>query len=216
MQRMAVLALAVVAAAGVGPACTGESDPLAASAAAPPLAAAAPPLATGVHGLFVARPFRLAEPYANRWRADGGAIRSGWLVVLEVDRALVEPRSELEPVLYAGDSVVERINHGHASGHVIGVVPGAAPLDATPFWFGEPGLPERVTAASLARERVAAERAGVRAFGAEELAAARARGGDPLELADHGALRREAARLIRAWSPEERELAEGILAPPVR
>lgn len=139
------------------------------------------PADLGVRELVRALPFTLAEPYPNDWRADGGPIAGGYLVVLRVDPERARPTQDVHPVLYAGGEVLERVNHGD-SGVVVGIVPGpvagGAPqvdLGATPFWFGAPELPERVDRARIASERASAERAGLRAPRATEVTRARAR-----------------------------------------
>jgi hypothetical protein len=50
-------------------------------------------------------------------------------------------------------------------------------------------------------------------FDAAEITAARERGGASLRVADRVGLDREVARLILAYSPKQRELAEDLLVP---
>jgi hypothetical protein len=178
--------------------------------------AAPTPAPGGVHGLVYARRFALAEPYAHDWRAEPVDVQAGWLLVLEVDRALATPRNEAEPVLYGGAETLERVSSGQGSGRLVAILPGDADLASTPFWFGAPELPERVTGAMLASARAEAEAAGVRPFGAEAVAAALAAGGETLVLPGRGELRRAAAELVLAHSPDEVDLAQGILAPLAR
>src|SRR5262249_10013944 len=78
-----------------------------------------------VKDILYLRPFTLKTPYRNDWSKERGMVSTGVLVVLEVDPALVIPRNDLEPVLYAGNVVVQRLNHGDQSGRVIGIIPAA-------------------------------------------------------------------------------------------
>lgn len=180
---------------------------------AAPAPAAAP---GGVQGLVYARPFALAEAYAHDWRAEPVDVHGGWLLVLDVAPELSVPRDEAEPVLYGGGQTLERIGTGQGSGRLVAILPGDADLASTPFWFGAPQLPERLTGAMLASARAEAEAAGVRPFGAEAVAAAEKAGGEPLVLPGRTELRQAAAELVLAHSPGEEDLARGILAPLVR
>lgn len=97
---------------------------------------------------------------------------TGVLVVLEVDPAYVDPRDAvINPVLYAGDVTVIRLNHGNRSGRVIGIIPGDVNLATAPIWFGSPQLPERLTESIIQSERERAEKAGVRAFPSARISA---------------------------------------------
>src|SRR5262249_17856509 len=89
--------------------------------------AVASPL-TAVRDILHAQPFTLAKPYRNDWSKDHALVTSGLLLVLQVDPALVAPRNAAEPILYAGNRAVQRLNHGDQSGRVIGIVPGIASL----------------------------------------------------------------------------------------
>ena len=192
-------------------------------------AAAAPPAedaerAGGVLAILSARPFVAERGWPHDWRRERPNVDAGWLVVLEVDRDLVRPRQVAEPVLYAGATTAERVNHGHAGGRVVAIVPSARGADgrpaldlaATELWFGTPELPERVDAATCARERAEALAAGVRPFSSEHVGRALARGGALLELGRREDLDALAGALVLEHSPEERDLAEGLMLPPVR
>ncbi|MEO1087127.1 MAG: hypothetical protein AAFY88_23065, partial [Acidobacteriota bacterium] len=74
------------------------------------------------------QPFELERSFDFAWRREQPKVRSGLLVVLRVDRGLVTPRNALEPVLYAGDQTVQRLNQGHESGIVVGIIPGQPDL----------------------------------------------------------------------------------------
>ena len=198
------LALALVASAACG-----RTEPSVAAADVPPRTGA-------VRGLVWARPFTLADPYVHRWRAEKPEVQTGWLLVLEVDPSYVEPHQEAMPVLLCGDQTVECVNFGQPSGNVVAIVP--APVDDTAMtlWFGPAELPERVDAAWIADARAHASTAELVTFTAAELAAARRRGGLPLEISDRVELDREIARLILKYSPSERELAESLLVPVLK
>jgi len=187
-----------------------------------PAAPTAPPARWGpVRGIVYARPFALAEPYVHEWRLEKPAVNGGWLVVLEVDPQYVEPRQVAMPVLMVGGETVECLNFGYESGRVVGIVPAALDerglpaldLASSPAWFATAELPERVDAAWIAAERARARPEDVATFTDAEIAAARARGGELLQVADRVQLDREAAALIIAHAPSEHERAEGLLVP---
>lgn len=180
---------------------------------APPLE---PPARAGaVKGLLFAEPFRLALPYAHAWRLESPQVDSGWLVVLEVEREVVVPRQLAEPVLYVGDQTAERVNRGDVAGRLVAIVPGDLDPAVDPAWFGTPELPERVDAATVARELAAARAALVPPLLRAPLTRPGAVGRGVVELAGRTALERYAAELVLQWAPEERELAQGLLAPLV-
>jgi hypothetical protein len=182
------------------------------SSAAPELSAI---VRTGsVRGLLSARPFTVAQPYAHAWRREKPAVSGGWLLVLDVDPAMTEPHQAAMPVLLVGNETAECVNSGQPSGHVVVVVPTPElDLARAPAWFGPPELPERVDSSWIATARAHAPAQDLVTFTAAEIAAARRRGGAPLQAASRIDLDREAARLILEHSPEERELAEGLLVP---
>ena len=168
-------------------------------------AAALPPTPAPVKNILLVRPFTLGRPYLYDWSAEKLTVQSGLLVVLEVDPALVVARDSLEPVLYAGDVPVQRLNHGSASGRVIGIIPGNVNLAATPIWFGAPGLPGRITAEMARAARSKAERAEIRPFPANKIAAVTR---PAVSAPDLTALLRDvAAALVEQYSPQEKDLA---------
>lgn len=159
-----------------------------------------------VKDIVYAQPFTLAKGYVNHWSKKRELVSSGVLVVLDVDPSLVEPRDALEPVLYAGNTAVQRLNHGEKSGRVIGIVPNVSDLAGSPIWFGAPGLPERVTAETVHAERARAEQSGIRPFVAEKV---RSVTRPPAAVADLAALLRDqVAALVIEYSPQEKDLAE--------
>jgi hypothetical protein len=167
---------------------------------------AIPPRPAAVRNILYVQRFTLAKPYTYDWSKERLLVSSGLLVVLEVDPALVVRRDSLEPVLYAGDVPVQRLNHGDESGRVIGIIPGSPDLSTTPIWFGAPGLPGRVTADMARSERARAERADVRPFSAEKIAGV---SHPPATATDLTALLRDvAAQLVLQYSPQEKQLAD--------
>lgn len=172
----------------------------------PACAAAIPPAPAPVKNILVVRPFKLGRPYVYDWSAQKFKVDSGLLVVLEVDRELVIARDDLEPVLYAGDIPVQRLNHGGESGRVIGIIPANVDLATTPLWFGAPGLPGRITAEIARSERAKAERAEIRPFSAEKIAAVTLPAVTAPDLST--LLREVAAPLVDQYSPQEKSLAD--------
>jgi hypothetical protein len=173
--------------------------------------AAAPPTAKPVKDILYARPFTLVKGYRNDWSKARELVSSGVLIVLEVDPLLVVPRNAAEPVLYAGDTPVQRLNHADKSGRLIGIVPGKADLAGAPIWFGASGLPERVTAETARAERARAEQSGIRPFTTEKV---RSVTRPPVSAEDLAALLRDhAAALVIEYSPQEKDLADAWRLP---
>jgi hypothetical protein len=170
-----------------------------------------PSATTPVKDILYAAPFTLQTPYRNDWSKERAMASMGVLVVLEVDPAVVVPRDALEPVLYAGDVTVYRLNHGHTSGRVVGIIPGNVNLSTAPIWFGSPQLPERVTADMVRSERARAEKAGVRPFPAGKISGVLHPAVAAIDLA--ALLRDAAAQLIYQYSPQEKELADSWRLP---
>jgi hypothetical protein len=135
-------------------------------------------------------------------------------VVLEVDPAYVIPRDTLQPVLFAGNVAIHRLNQGDKSGRVIGIVPGDVDLATVPIWFGTPQLPERLTPALIDSERALAARAGVRAFGRAKIAAVTRPRLTAADLAS--LLRTTGAELVLQYSPQEKALAESWRLPTAK
>ena len=139
-------------------------------------------------------------------------VSSGALVVLDVDPALVVPRNTLEPVLYAGNVPVQRLNHGNKSGRVIAIVPGNIDVRTIPIWFGAPQLPERVTTVMAEAERARAEKAGVaHTFRGASIAGLDRPTTTSKDLA--ALLRTVAADLVLTYSPQDKDLAESWRLP---
>lgn len=172
-----------------------------------------------VRSILHIQPFRLAEPYTHNWRAERPSVRAGYLIVLDVDAAAFAPRQSLEPVLQFGPETVQRINHGHPDGRLIGLVPATPgpngwPLgkltNAAPF-LAAPALPEQVLAVT-ALESWNLE--GGSALAAHVVRASISTPG--LDLANYDELLRAAGNLILIHAPGESELAGTLLMPVLR
>jgi hypothetical protein len=151
-------------------------------------------------------PFTLEEGYRYNWRQERPFIKSGLLVVFKVNPDYVYPRNAAEPVLYAGNQTVQRLNQGNESGYVVAIIPGAVDLAREPVWFGTPELPEVVNAQTIEMERAKAEKAGIKPFDAEQIENVT---GDRISASDLAALLREqVAELLVKFSPQEKALAE--------
>ena len=174
--------------------------PAAASAGVPPV----PATPAGVEDVVYAAPFVLEDGYVSDWRLERPVVTRGHLVVLRVAPDLVYPRQTAEPVLYAGEETVERLNVGYPSGYVVAIVPGTADLGRVPIWFGTPRLPESVDAETLRAERSRAEGAGITPAPPDRIRSVLRK---TLELADKSALLREAGALVQLYAPDESERA---------
>lgn len=157
------------------------------------------------------QPFQLKQSYKYDWRRDRPDVRFGLLVVFKVDPDLVTPRNTLEPVLYAGNQTVQRLNHGHESGFVIGIIPEQIDFSKEPVWFGAPALPERIDAEMIAKEHAKAKRAGILPLKSINI---QSRTRDMIVASDLTTLLREqAANLLLEFSPQEKKLADSWRLP---
>lgn len=167
-----------------------------------------------VKSILHAQRFTLETPFQSTWSKDRPRVSSGVLIVVDVDPAYVVPRNAMQPVLYAGDFTVERLNTGYPSGRVIGIVPGNIDLTTAPVWFGPPQLPERVTANMVQAERARAERAGVRAMPQAAISAAQRQ---PVVARDLATLLRDVvSQLVYQYSPQEKDLADSWRRPDAK
>lgn len=156
-----------------------------------------PPTPAPVQRILVARPFTLQTPFAYDWSKDRPSVSSGTLVVLAVDGAYVVPRNAtVGPTLYAGGTPVMRLNHGHLSGRVIGIVPDTVNLATAPLWFGT----------TENDDNLKAEQASMSPLPAAQLRAARRPRASAKDLAT--LLRTVGADLVLEFSPQEKALAE--------
>ena len=176
---------------------------------------ALPPTPAPVKAVIAARRFTLETPFPYTWAKEHIEVSTGLLVVIEVDPALVVPRDTLEPVLYAGNLPVQRLNHGNKSGRVIGIIPGNINLATTPIWFGTPQLPERITTAMVESERARAEKAGAaRTFKQANILGL---SDPPVKSKDLSALLRTVgADLVLKYSPQDKGLAETWRLPEAK
>jgi len=146
--------------------------------------------------IVAAKRFAVDVPFALRAGFGRPTVRTGWIVVLDVDPAIGVPRQLASPVLYVGDRVAVYGARPGRSGRIVALVPGDVDLAVSPIWFGTPELPERVDAATIARERELAIAAGIRAPSEDELRRAREAGGPEVRLADESAVEAAARALL--------------------
>jgi len=161
------------------------------------------------------QPFVLDEGYVHAWRAERPVVTAGYLIAVATDRDLLVRRQTGEPVLYAGAQTAERLNDGTSTGVVVAIVPVERNGAGRPrwsagrqaVWFGDPELPERVTARAIAAQARKAARLGVSAPRPPELRAASL----PLApLRDRVELEHLAADWIEELSPDEVDLVFGL------
>jgi hypothetical protein len=189
----------------------------AAFSAPPPI----PPTPAPIKGLLYAQEFKLDEGFRFDWRKEKPMVSAGYLLVIEVNPALVYPRQIAEPVLYVGNQTAMRLNVGYKSGRVIAIVPGNqdlvkavddnSGLTQTRIWFGTPELPENITANIIDREQKLAEANGIGQLLVQDMKKALALGGQPLAVGNFNELLVEAAKLILRYAEDESELAEDLL-----
>ncbi|HMK26844.1 MAG TPA: hypothetical protein VK483_12515 [Chitinophagaceae bacterium] len=148
------------------------------------------------------------------WRSERPDVRSGLLVVIKVDTSLVRPTNDLQPVLYAGNQTVQRINQGYESGYVIGIIPGPIDLSKEPVWFGTKDLPERIDAKKIRAERAKATSSGARPLKAEDVKSRTKKMATVPDLTT--LLRKYAADLILEFSPQEKHIVEAWRLPETR
>lgn len=172
---------------------------------------AVPPTPATVEKVVYARRFTLSKAYKHLWRKEQPQVTSGYLLVLKVDPKLVYARQCAEPVLYVGDQTAERVNVGYRSGYVVAIVPGDVDLKKAMIWFGTPELPERVDGKTIMGEAAKAKAAKVKPHADKDVKAAIKRGGKALNVADREGLLRQAAELIKQYSPVEVQRAEAIV-----
>jgi hypothetical protein len=177
------------------------------SADAPPAIPATP---AGIEEVVSIRPFTLENGFEFKWSAESPMVKSGVLLVLKVEPALVYPRQVAEPVLYVGNQTAQRMNHGYESGYVVALVPGEVDLTKDPIWFGTPELPERVTRDMAATERKLADEAGIKPLAAREAETAVKNGGDAIHAENMTEMLDPVANLIEKYSPQENELVESL------
>lgn len=163
---------------------------------------------TGVRGLLYARPFTLEQPYRYLYVKEQPEITSGYILVLEVDPRLAQPRQTDMAVLFVGDRPAELASSGAESGRVVVLVPGDTDLSSAPMFYGSRELPERIDRARGMQERDLALSSGIKARPAEEIASALAAGGQPLAARTIDGVYRALADLILIYSPQEAEQAE--------
>lgn len=167
-----------------------------------------------VEDLVYARPFALSKGY--RWTGvnDEPETEKGMIVVLRVNPKLVIPRNAPSPILYAGDRMLQTLNFGHTSGHVIALIPDEIDLSKILIWFGPPTSPGRITPKSIQAERVQAQEAGIRPFSAEKIKSVT----KPAVVVHSLSvlLRGELADLVLEYAPEEGHLARKWRLPEAK
>lgn len=167
------------------------------------------PFATSIT-LVEAHPFTLLAPEPNPMRPDAPDFDQGLLLVLETDSQMLVRRQTAEHVLFVGDEPVWRLNNGDGSGRVVVAVPGLLELSEAPAFFGDPELPERLTAADRAAQLATARARGARAFSPAAIADSSA---PAVELANGYELGRYASYLIERHAPDEVDVIDGLRVP---
>lgn len=113
-----------------------------------------------VRGIVAAVPFVLDMPYRSDWTAEHPEVRSGTLLVLDVDPSALGLRNGPQPVLYVGAKPVEVLYRDVEAGRLVVVVPGMIEAEVVVYFGGE-ALPETVTVQAGSRQLAEALAAGV-------------------------------------------------------
>lgn len=115
-----------------------------------PLVHATPPVDDGhaVHTVLSAIPFQLDAAYSYDWSAEHPMIKSGTVLVLDVDPAWLVPSDVRQAVLYVGAVPAERLNTGFPDGRLVVIVPADVDVARSPIYFSGYDLPERIDAAA--------------------------------------------------------------------
>lgn len=173
--------------------------------------------------LVHAEPFQLEQGYTHFMRAEQPTVTSGHVLVLEVDPDLAYRRETRMKVLYVGEQTAEQINFGHESGRIVVLVPDEAGseggLAGKRAWFGsDERLPETIDAGWIAKEHAEAVAAGVQPLPAAMVSSALAEGAGEATYTDRRELERHVAQLILRYAPgpQDRDVANGLLAPEVK
>ncbi len=163
--------------------------------------------------LIYAQKFEVEEPFVHDWQSEPARFHKGVLVVLEADQNYIHPRNSLEPVLYAGTTTVQKLNRAHLSGRVIGIIPGDVFLEDLPIWFGEPALPEQLTADDIEKQFNAARDAGITALPKAAIVAVTDEFVRSENLSAY--LREHGADVVLRYAPQEESLAKSWRLPIV-
>ncbi|MEZ5979237.1 MAG: hypothetical protein R3F34_13570 [Planctomycetota bacterium] len=199
MKRISIAIVSVAAVAAVA---------AAAQALAP--RTAPPALAEQDVRVVAVVPFTLEAPAVHTFRAEAPTYASGDLVVLESNGATLVPTDLPCRVPMRGAEVLQQVNRG-SSGVVVCVAPACDDASGDfrlgPYFLSAPMTPEQVD----------------RAYAANELANARARGqvrltesdltslsAAPVVLPDENELYKLAADLIEAYVPDEQDTVRGL------
>lgn len=160
------------------------------------------------------QPFKLDKSFKFDWRKERPDVSAGLLVVFKADTSLLRPTNSLQPVLYAGNHTVQRINEGYRSGFIIGIIPAQIDLSKEIVWFGAPELPERVDTRIIRAERAKAVKSGIRPAAADIIKSRTMDVAAAPELTS--LLRKFAAPLILKYAPEDKWIVDAWNLPETR
>ena len=160
------------------------------------------------------QPFRLEKSFRFDWRKERPEVRNGLLVVIKIDTSMLRPTEGLQPVLYAGNHPIQRINLGYASGFLVGIIPAQIDLSKDPVWFGSPYLPERIDAAYIKKERVKASEGELLRLPGSLLSERTKESVVSPNLST--LLHKQAGDLILQYAPQEKRIVEAWRLPETR
>jgi len=104
---------------------------------------AAPP--AGVHGVTLIQPFELKQAMTYQWQAGAPPMKTGTLLVVQVDPKQAVPRQAGGSNLYIGGTPAAVTHPGYKDATMVVFVPGSPDWSSTPIFWAQGDLPERTT-----------------------------------------------------------------------
>ncbi len=164
-----------------------------------------------VRDILFAKPFTLEQGYNYDWSQERPIVKEGVIVVLKVDPELVVPRDAQQPILFADQQIVQRLNHGNESGHSIAIIPGRVDLSTVKLWFASPSLVAQISTNKIDYKTALAKNDAIKAFNQQKLSSVTQQNTSVSNL--YVLLRDVVAELVMQYSPEDNHLARDWQLP---
>jgi hypothetical protein len=180
------------------------------AAAATHAAPVDPNVPAAPNALLWARPFVSEKPIEFVVNGEKKLLTKGLILVLDVDKKLVEPLDVPDYVVYVGDAVAQKINSGYVSGKLVVMAP-EVDLATAPIWFGSRAVTERLTPSDVSKEKARAAEKAIRPRSEAELRAARrAAGAGRFDVKNMDELWFETGPTILRFAPDERDMVMSL------